>query len=251
MSSITRDFRKWWKPPHRTSEREEERTVTFLELFYDLVYVVVIAEISHGLAVHVGLQGFVEFALLFVVVWLAWLNGALYHDLHGNNDFRTRVFTFLQMFTVAAMAVFANNAFDAGSVGFALSFAAFQLIFAYLRWRTGVHDPLHRPLSRPYVFTFSSQRYPLLPRCLFYPRCDSISGALLMGVIQLDPKYLPLYRTGAMMTALSAALSFGLGFLPIGIIPLLFILVLLMLLPVFYGFKVWVVVFDAEEITIT
>ena len=75
--------------------------------------------------------------------------------------------------------------------------------------------------------------------------------ALLMGAIQLDTKYLPLYRTGAIVTALSAALSFGLGFLPIGIIPLLFISVLLMLLPVFYGFKVWVVVLGAEEMTIT
>jgi low temperature requirement protein LtrA len=91
---------------------------------------------------------------LFVVVWWAWLNGTIYHDLHGNNDIRTRVFTFLQMLSVVAMAVFAHDALGESSVGFALSYAAFQLILTFLWWRTGVHDPNHRPLSSPYSTTF-------------------------------------------------------------------------------------------------
>ncbi len=74
--------------------------------------------------------------------------------------------------------------------------------------------------------------------------------ALLMGTLQLEQRHLPLYRRAAMVTALSAALSFAMGFLPLPAIPLLMILVLLMLLPVFYGFKVWVVALGAEEIQI-
>ena len=150
MTLLVRNFRRWWQPPKNIRDRDEERTVTFLELFYDLVYVVVIAELAHALAGHVDIVGLGTFIFLFVIVWVAWLNGTLYHDLHGNNDIRTRIFTFLQMFTVAAMAVFAHNAFGEGSVGFALSFAAYQLVLTYLWWRTGVHDPNHRPLSQPY-----------------------------------------------------------------------------------------------------
>jgi len=41
-------FRRWWQPPHPASNGPEERRITFLELFYDLVYVVIIAELSHG-----------------------------------------------------------------------------------------------------------------------------------------------------------------------------------------------------------
>jgi low temperature requirement protein LtrA len=78
----------------------------------------------------------------------------MYHDIHGNNDIRTRVFTFMQMFTVAGMSVFAHNAIGEGSQGFALSYAAFQLILTFLWWRTGIHDPDHRPLSGPYSFMF-------------------------------------------------------------------------------------------------
>jgi low temperature requirement protein LtrA len=44
-------FRRWWRPPRTASERPEERRVTFLELFYDLVYVVIIAELSHFISV--------------------------------------------------------------------------------------------------------------------------------------------------------------------------------------------------------
>jgi low temperature requirement protein LtrA len=39
-------------------------------------------------------------------------------------------------------------------VGFALSYAVFQVVLTYLWWRTGVHDPDHRPLSQPYVLAF-------------------------------------------------------------------------------------------------
>lgn len=147
-------FRRWWQPPRPVSDRPQERRVTFLELFYDLVYVVIIAELSHTLAGDITLIGIGTFVFLFIIVWWAWFNGAMYHDLHGNNDIRTRVFTFLQMFTVAAMAVFAHNATGEGSVGFALAYAAFHLLLTWLWWRTGVHDPLHRPLSRPYSQTF-------------------------------------------------------------------------------------------------
>lgn len=155
MQSLRRNIRIWWQPPRNISDREEERSVTFLELFYDLVYVILIAELAHTLSDHVNLAGVLGFAFIFVIVWIAWVNGTMYHELHGNNDIRTRVFTFLQMFTVAAMAVFAHGALGESSVGFALSFAAYQLILTYLWWRTGVYDPHHRPLSRSYTVNMS------------------------------------------------------------------------------------------------
>lgn len=154
MSILIRRFRSWWQPPRRAGDRIEHRQVSFLELFYDLVYVALIAQLSHALSSHIGWDALGGFAFLFVIVWWAWINGSLYHDIHGNNDIRTRVLTFLQMMTVVAMAIFAHNAFDESSVGFALSYAAFQLLLTYMWWRTGVYDPDHRPLSSQYSRTF-------------------------------------------------------------------------------------------------
>ncbi len=154
MNLLQRTFRRWWQVPRRSSDAIEHRTVSFLELFYDLVYVMLIAEVAHTLAEHVDGAGLLHFVFLFVMVWWAWLNGTLYHDLHGNNDVRTRIFTFLQMITVAAMTVFAHDALGESSVGFALSYAAFLAVLGYLWWRTGVYDHLHKPLSTPYVRGF-------------------------------------------------------------------------------------------------
>ena len=97
MTIFKRKFRSWWQVPRRAGDPIEHRQVTFLELFYDLVYVALVAELSHSLSNHIGWAGLGGFAFLFVIVWWAWLNGTFYHDIHGNNDIRTRVFTFLQM----------------------------------------------------------------------------------------------------------------------------------------------------------
>ena len=149
-----RPIREWWQPPRKAADRIAHRQVTFLELFYDLVYVVVIAELAHSLSGHLSARAVGEFFFLFFIVWFAWINGSSYTDIHGNNDLRTRVFTFLQMLTVIGMALFAHDAMGETSRGFALSYAAFQLILTYLWWRTGVYDKEHRPLSRPYSLFF-------------------------------------------------------------------------------------------------
>ena len=86
MSGLKSSFRVWWQVPRKASDRQDERAVTFLELFYDLVYVVIIAELAHALAAHPDPKGIAAFGFLFVIVWWAWINGAIYHDLHGNND---------------------------------------------------------------------------------------------------------------------------------------------------------------------
>lgn len=147
-------FRKFWQKPRTAGIVIHSRQVTFLELFYDVVYVAIIAQLAHGLAYDMTGRGLFEFSFLFVIVWWGWFNGTIYHDLHGNNDLRTRVFTFLQMLAVVFMAIFADGAMKENSKGFAISYAIFQLIFAILWWRAAVHDKHSRALSKPYSLFF-------------------------------------------------------------------------------------------------
>jgi low temperature requirement protein LtrA len=150
MEFFGENFRKWWQIPRPIGDRPPHRTVTFLELFYDLVYVIVIAQVAHALASHVDRTGFLTYVFLFITVWWAWFNGMSYHDGHGNDDIRTRVFTFIQMILVAFMAVFAHDALGEAANGFAISYGLFLVTLAFLWWRSGYHDPDHRVLSRPY-----------------------------------------------------------------------------------------------------
>jgi low temperature requirement protein LtrA len=124
--------------------------VTFLELFFDLVFVVVISRLAHRLAQHPDGPGVGWFVFLFYAVWSSWINGTLYYDLHGTNDVSVRVFTFTQMLAVAVMGAFIGDVPGAGSKGFALAYAANTFILVILWFRTGLHDPHHRSASIPY-----------------------------------------------------------------------------------------------------
>ncbi|MDE0449756.1 MAG: low temperature requirement protein A [Spirochaetaceae bacterium] len=61
-----------------------------MELFYDLVYVVLIAAAAHRLAHHMSWGSVGEFIVVFSLIWIAWLNGSAYHDLNGREDIRSR-----------------------------------------------------------------------------------------------------------------------------------------------------------------
>lgn len=148
---------RWWQKPQLRHDEEvhQERKVTWLELFYDLVFVVVIAELSHSLAEHVSAAGVAAFALLFIPVWWVWIGGTFYNDRFEADDLSHRLFTLLQMLPVGAMAVFAHDGLGETSVGFALSYAAARALITYLWWRGGLHDPQARPLTNRYGVGFS------------------------------------------------------------------------------------------------
>jgi low temperature requirement protein LtrA len=143
-------FRRLWRPPARYADRVQERRVSFLELFFDLVFVVIVSQLAHRLAEHPDWAGVGWFVLLFYAVWSSWVNGTLYYDLHGTDDVSVRVFTFAQMLAVAVMGVYIGDVPGEGSVGFALAYAANLLILVIIWFRTGLHDPSHRPASQPY-----------------------------------------------------------------------------------------------------
>jgi low temperature requirement protein LtrA len=139
-----------WQPPARFEDRPSERRISFLELFFDLVFVVVVAQLSHRLSEHPTWAGVGWFVALFFAVWSSWTNGTLYYDLHGTNDISVRVFTFAQMLAVAMMGVYIGSVPGEGEAGFALAYAMNVLVLVFIWFRTGIHDPAHRAASNPY-----------------------------------------------------------------------------------------------------
>ena len=143
----------FWQPPRTHGEVVEGRSVSFLELFYDLVYVVLIARLASTLAHHISWQSVGEFAVLFAMIWIGWFNWVTYHDAHGRGDARTRSVTFAQMFATAAMAVFAGSAAGTGGTGFAISYTVFLAILVWLWWSIAIMergDEQFGNLSRTY-----------------------------------------------------------------------------------------------------
>lgn len=126
---------QFWLPPRAHGDVIEDRTVSFLELFYDLVYVVVIARAAHTLAEEISWRSVGEFTVIFGLIWIAWMNGTLYYELHGREDGRTRFFVFIQMLLLALLAVFTGEAAGGAGLGFALVYALYLVVLSWL-WYT-------------------------------------------------------------------------------------------------------------------
>ena len=144
----------WWGPPKNFSDRKNERKISWLELFYDLVYVAAIAQLTSYLAKHPTWHVTGYTFLLFSLVFWSWVNGTQYYDLHGNDGIRTRLFTFWQMLAVAAAAITIPDAFNGYHQGFAIAFAVIQCIITYLWWSVGFYDPSHRVFSKYYTANY-------------------------------------------------------------------------------------------------
>jgi low temperature requirement protein LtrA len=139
-------FKRWLSsPPRPHGAIIKDRTVSNLELFYDLVYVAVIAQASHHLAGHISLVGFLEFAVIFGMIWFAWFNGSLYIELHGREDGRTRLSVFLQMGVLALLAVFTADAAGATGQPFALVYAFFLALMGWHWYAVRELDRIERP----------------------------------------------------------------------------------------------------------
>jgi len=134
-------FKRWfWRPPRAHGEIIADRQVSDLELFYDLVYVAVIGQAAHHLAEHVSVRGLAEFAVVFALIWIAWINGSLYLEVHGREDGRTRTIVFVQMGILVLLAVFTAEATDGSGRGFAVVYATFQVLQTGLWYSVWLRD---------------------------------------------------------------------------------------------------------------
>ncbi len=124
--------RSLWQPPRPHGEQPRERVVGPLELFYDLAVVVLVAQAAHRLAGHLTWRGLGEFTVVFTLVWIAWANGSLHHELHGHDDARARSTFLLQILVLAAMGAFIPQAGGARGAAFAVTAAVLFAVLAVL-----------------------------------------------------------------------------------------------------------------------
>jgi low temperature requirement protein LtrA len=121
-----------WQPPRPHGEQPHERVVGPLELFYDLAVVVLVAQDARHLAGHLTWRGLGEFAVVFTLVWIAWANGSLHHELHGHDDARSRSTFLLQILVLVAMGAFIPEADGARGAAFAVAAAVLFAVLAVL-----------------------------------------------------------------------------------------------------------------------
>jgi low temperature requirement protein LtrA len=145
-------LRRWFlRPPRAHGEVIEDRRVGVLELFYDLVYVVLVGQIAHTLAEDVSWAGVRDFAVVFGLIWISWFNGTQFHELHGREDGRNRSFIFLQMGILTVLAVYTGHAATTDGEPFAITYAS---LLAVLVWQWSSVFRRDRPEYRPGAFRY-------------------------------------------------------------------------------------------------
>jgi low temperature requirement protein LtrA len=150
---------RWHDPPRlRVLEDDEgdERHATWLELFFDLVFVVAVAQLADGLAEDPSVHGFLVFAGLFVAVWWAWVGYTFYADRFDTDDPPHRILMIAGMFAVAVLASVIPDAFHGATVSFAIAYAGVRAVVVLLNARAWWHLPAARPLLNVYIPAFSA-----------------------------------------------------------------------------------------------
>lgn len=103
--------------------------VSNIELFFDLVYVFAITQISQFVRAHLGLVGLGEAGLLFLAMWWAWIYTAWTTNWANPDTVPVRLMLIMAMLASLIMAAVLPRAFDGDrhALIFALTYCLLQL----------------------------------------------------------------------------------------------------------------------------
>jgi len=183
--------RKFWQKPslHFDEEENKQRKVTWLELFFDLYFVVVIAAVAHNLTANLTWRGFIEFAITFIPVWWIWIGVTYYNDRFETDGFENRLFIFLLLIPIAGLAVFSHDAIGHNLIGFVLSYAIARLITLLMWIYATYHNHIFRKSGIKYIFGFSISIILCITAVIF----SGTMGLVIFGLAMLIDLVTPLF----------------------------------------------------------
>jgi low temperature requirement protein LtrA len=150
-------IRRLSEPPRlRTLGEDETRRSTWLELFFDLVFVVAVAQLGQQLSQDVSAEGLFRFLAFFVPVWWAWMGFTFYANRFDTDDLPYRLVVFAAMLGVAALATTLPDAFAGASRGFVLAYVFVRIMLLALYARAIRHVEQGRAIAVFYFVAFSA-----------------------------------------------------------------------------------------------
>ena len=111
----------------RDRREGEDDKVAFPELFFDLVFVFSLIQLSHTLAGHYTLLGALEALLMILAVWWVWIFTTWVTNWLDPDRMPVRAMLFALMFGALLLSTAINDAFGDKALLFALSYVAMQV----------------------------------------------------------------------------------------------------------------------------
>jgi low temperature requirement protein LtrA len=116
---------------HRSLLRERDphqhHRVTFVELFFDLVFVFAITQISHTLLAHFTALGVLQTAILMFAVWWVWVFTSWITNWLDPEQTPVRVMLFGLMIAGLLLSTSIPKAFESRGLAFAIAFVVMQV----------------------------------------------------------------------------------------------------------------------------
>lgn len=108
------------------SAHQEER-VGYVELFFDLVFVFAVTQVSHAILLHPTLEGFLQAAILFLAIWWVWVETAWVTNWLDVRNIEVRLLLFALMGIALVMTISLPEAFGERGGVFVAAFLVVQL----------------------------------------------------------------------------------------------------------------------------
>lgn len=132
-----------------------EKKVTWLELFYDLLFVAAVSKASHVL-IHVKygsipVEYLTKFVLIFVPIWWAWVGQSLFVNRFGQDIISHRIFLILQLFFVLIMTASLSVNFDQYYFPFLIGYIGLRAMTAIQYLSVQKKEEAHRKITARYL----------------------------------------------------------------------------------------------------
>lgn len=125
----------------RVRKPDEASEVTFAELFFDLVFVFAVTQLSHHLVQHPTPMGLLQTTLMFLAVWWAWIDTSWVTNWVDPERTPVRVMLMVLMLVGLALSTSIPEAFEGRALIFALAYTALQMGRGlFVLWATHRHD---------------------------------------------------------------------------------------------------------------
>ncbi len=122
-----------------------ERHASWLELFFDLVFVFAVSQIAVILLNNSDLFGLLKYSVLFISIWYSWVGFTFYADRFETEETSYRILTFGGMLAVTAFSLTFGGAFTAaGDTAFLICFILVRAFLLILYARAAYFVPLAR-----------------------------------------------------------------------------------------------------------
>ncbi len=180
---------RWVVPMRPRSPEEAHRAATPLELLFDLVFVVAVAQaaanLHHGIAEGHVTETLVSYILVFFGIWWAWMGFTWFASSYDNDDIPYRLLVFVQMTGALIVASGVERVFAERDLTIIVAGYIVMRVAGVAQWiRAAQSDPEHRPAAIRYALgTVVCQIFWVL--LLFTPQEFHVIGFFILVVVEL------------------------------------------------------------------